>query len=145
MKKFLFFCLMGLVSMMSFTACGDDEDESILDEGGKEQVEASKPELKDNGNQLILTYTMKAPGTSVNVTWTADFQNNLCVSSVQKMVYSSERIAQLSYEEYLKDGNADNVSINGKTLTLDTTSEFAGMQKEVVRAAMEAMAAHYSK
>ena len=139
MKKFLFMCMMALGCMTAFTACGDDDDDPVIEDiqGGSGSVKTSNYSLKDNGNEIVLTFDMTAAGVTMNMKWVATFQNDLCVSFVEQTTYPSESMAKLSYEAAVKEG--ETVRLDGRTIITDLSESYAGMDKATVKLIMETM------
>ena len=139
MKKFLFMCMMALGCMTAFTACGDDDDDPVIEDvqGGGGKVSTSNLKIEDNGNQLVGSFDMSAAGATINVKITATFQNERCVSMIEELTYPSESMAKASLAGYQKDG--EKVTLKGRTITVDVSEDCAGFDKNMVRTMIEAM------
>ncbi len=142
MKKFFLFCLMALTCTTTFIACGDDDDDPILD--GTENIDAqvTKAEMKDNGNQLILTYVMRISTYQATIKWICNFDNDqICTSSTEEWTWPNEQIAKSDEEESKAQG--ENVKRNGKTVIHDVSDQYAGTEKNVIKEQMEMMLSVY--
>ena len=139
MKKFLFMCMMALGCMTAFTACGDDDDDPIIEDvqGGGGKVSTSNLKIEDNGNQLVGSFDMSTVGATINVKITATFQDESCVSMIEELTYPSESMAKASFAGYQKDG--EKATLNGRTITVDLSEDCAGFDKNMVRTMIEAM------
>ena len=146
MKKLMLFCLMALGSMLAFTACGDDDDD-VLDDiiNGGQEVVIGKAEFTETANQLVLKYTTGVGGISVSTIWTCDFNGETLIKSTTASTYPSDALAKVGYEEAVTVYGSSKANRSGKTVTVDTTEDFADMTKDLIRATMQAMKDEYGR
>ena len=122
--------------------------ESADSEEQNEDVTVTNAEIKETANQLVLTMTAKEQGVTVSIKWTCDFQNDLCTRSIMEMSYPWESIARQVYEsavENLDEKEKTVYSVKGKVVTVNMTEEYRGIQKSIIKKAMEAMKANAGK
>ena len=151
MKKFLFLCLLTLGAMTTFTACGgDDEDnqpknEQQGTENGTNWSSSSSSGFADKGSYMYVTYSRTLNNMTITITWTCYFDdNNICTSSKEETTFPTAELAKLSYDETianLEEGeDPGKYSVSGKVVTYDATDDCKGQSKDVIKAAMQAIA-----
>lgn len=146
MKKYLFMCLMAAVCF-TFTSCGDKEEPETNGNENTENTSGGNANFYELTNRLRLTYTSKVYNISIDNTWVCEFENDVCTSSVMTMTYPNANLAQQAYEDAVNGKSADDkteYSINGKVVTADTTEEYRGKSKQVIKLAMMAIMAQYT-
>lgn len=121
MKAFKYFLMVAAVlfaTSVGFTACGGDEVEDDIEDitgGGSTSTSTG---IKDNGNSLVFTYTVKQSGVTVKTVITAKF-----------------------------DGSSDSAKCTSCTVTTtvagqsatEKMDDFVGMTKREVKAMFEEM------
>ena len=138
MKKFIICCLMAFVCTPLFTACGDDDDDNNNGENIENpDVKIGKASLDESANKLVLTYYMTYMNVSVKEVMTCIFENDICVEATLVETFPNEASAKLSYEAAINEG--ERATVNGKTVTIDMTEEYAGMKKSEVKLALQAL------
>jgi len=147
MKKYLFLFLMTL-SCVTFTACGDDEEEVLNpDNPGQVDVKVGKAEIKESANQLVLTYGITVQGLTVSVKWTCDFQNDQCTRSVTEWTYPSETLARATYEAAVEEKDEWDTTVysyKGKVYIEDDTEDYRGTSKQEIKEEMQWYVAAYN-
>lgn len=140
--KFLLGILFVSSMAIGFTACSSDDDKEVFDPNNPNEYldDHVNSSWKEEGNKVIYTTTYDyGYGISYTAKWTLTFENDLCVKSICECSFSSGEIAQAFYEGY-KDVYP--VSISGKKVTVDFTSDHKGLSKAELKAALEIMAGY---
>lgn len=137
MKKYLYLLLLALVPAMTFTACGSDDDELDPENVNQDDVQISKPTLKETANQIILTYNESYGNFVVNMVETYEFQGERLVKVTFSETFPSEKLAKQFMEEIQKDPEEaeryKNISRSGRTITYDATAEFQDYTKSQIK------------
>lgn len=134
MKKYFYYMMLFMGLMLGMSACGDDNKDDIP--GPSQGTEYGKWEEK--GNQLIYTYKYSGYGVSYDVKWTMTFDaNDLCTSVKCVYTFSSSKLADECYNDIKDEGYP--VTKSGKTVTVDYTEDFGGLDKALLKSAIEAM------
>ena len=143
MKKFLTLAMAMLMSVACFTACGDDDDDEVEDLIDAVTNGSSSGTIVEKDNTLTLTVEQTGVYTS---TYVAKFDNNdLCTSYIQTSVYKQSIMADAIWEGYSEgNGNGFTASRNGNTITIDYTETYKGLNKAVVKEAMQILANGYN-
>ena len=94
---------------------------------------------------MYVTYSRTMNNMTITTTWTCYFDdNNICTSSKMETTFPTAELAKLSYDETIADldENEDpgKYSVNGKVVTYDSTDDYKGQSKDVIKAAMQAFA-----
>jgi len=131
MKKYLYLLMLALTPALSFTACGDDDED--LDDIDPDDVTIVKPVLKDSGNTITFTYGESYGSYKFTITEEYNFQNDICVSARITETYPNETLAKEAENGYIEGGDASKISRKGKTITYDCTEEFKGMSKQEIK------------
>lgn len=120
MKKWFLMSVALVCALFTFTACGDDDDNT-------------KPGVQDNGNQLVATYAKDGK----TFTMEANFQNDVCVSCYAKVTYPSAEEAKRDYQEGIEeipmDIRKDDYTLEGNVITVNMSKLFSGMSKDQVK------------
>lgn len=120
MKKWFLMSVALVCALFTFTACGDDDDNT-------------KPGVQDNGNQLVATYAKDGK----TFTMEANFQNDVCVSCYAKVTYPSAEEAKRDYQEGIEeipmDITKDDYTLEGNVITVNMSKLFSGMSKNQVK------------
>lgn len=139
MKAFKFIGMLFAALALSFTAtsCGNDDDVDDIIEGIENGHIKASADLKKSSNELVLT--IKIPGAYTEVT-TAKFSNKLCTKYVIVTTFASDALADKAWSEYQAEEGDEIVKAvrNGKTITIDLSEEFEGMEYDWVLATLEA-------
>ena len=140
MKKFFYLCMITLGCMVGFTACGDDDDESNVENG---EAKISSVEIKDKGNVLTLTVIATQNGQVATAVTTCTFDGSsddaLCIKAEQVATFPTEALAKQSWEEDYdaEDKASGEYRLSGNKIIQDLTSEFEGATKLEVKLALE--------
>lgn len=114
MKKYLYLLLLALVPAMTFTACGDDKDEEL----DPDDIEISKPTLKDEGNKITFSYSTAYGTMTCLYTEVYKFENNKLVGVDVNVSMPNEELAKALVEELKAQSEVyANVTRKGKTVT----------------------------
>ena len=126
------FCSLIFVSSVAFaTSCKDDGGGNGNGNGGNIQTGWT-----ENGNTLIYT-TVSGTGISeIVAVWTLTFEEDLCVKARLEVTFSSANIAVAAYNE-LDDEEKDIATLSGKKIMFNFDDDYAGLSKELIKAAIE--------
>ena len=126
MKKYLYLLLLALVPAMTFTACGNekidnpkfvglfDKDEEL----DPDDIEISKPTLKDEGNKITFSYSTAYGTMTCLYTEVYKFENNKLVGVDVNVSMPNEELAKALVEELKAQSEVyANVTRKGKTVT----------------------------
>lgn len=136
MKKFLMMSIILLGAVISFSACGSDNDD--VEEWGK--VTSS---IDERGDNLILRVNL---GGFVDVVTTAEFKNEKVSAVTTVTTWPTYESAQDNYNDIK---NTYPTTISGKKVTSDVTKDFIdertgeGFSKDAVRALYAQMIKQY--
>lgn len=140
MKKYLYLLLLALVPAFTFTACGDD-DELDPDDVNPEDVQVSKPTLKEDGNKVTLTYAESYGTWKITIVETYEFQGERLVRATISETFPTEDLAKLFMEEVQADPEEQewykDLSRSGKTVTYDATESYAQYSKQEIMAMLQ--------
>ena len=144
MKKYFYLCLITLGCMLTFSACGSDDDPTLEDleqaaEQGRGTLDAS---LQDMGNQLIIDYTATVLGykstTHGVYTFDGSSDDSKCISVIMTETYPNANVAQSVFnQESDEEKAAGTVKLNGNQVIYDYTKDFKGMPKAEVKWILE--------
>ena len=127
MKKYLFMAALFCMGSVCFTSCGDDDDENEIINPDTDVV-VSKPTLKKvEGKSLTLSYSESVGKVKINIVEEWLFENSLCVKATVTETYPSESLAKTALEEMQKEGEAENLTRDGKKLIYDASESYRGM------------------
>ncbi len=130
MKKYLFLAALFCMGSVCLTSCGDDDDEEFNFDDNTE-YKVGKPTLKkEDGKRLTLSYTESYGKIKVDIVEDWKFENRQCVSATVTETYPSESLAKTAYNEMQKEGEAENLTRDGKKLIFDSSSSYKGMSYE---------------
>ena len=157
MKKFFYLCMLALVPMFTFTACGfdddDDEQEDIYlpgngdnDDDDDDEVAGGDIIFNQDGikitasdYEMIMTFTYYEEEESVgkvDAKAVAYFREDKCQRAYYSETYSTAEIARMVYKDILEDLDDDEdpdiYSFLGKTVTSDMTDQLAGASRQEV-------------
>ena len=136
MKKIRTLFLALAATAMVFVGCDkDDDDNSNNNSGNGQQSATDDLTFQKNGNTLTATWTTDDEGVTVRAEFIAVFGNDgLCTSATMKGTYPTEADAQRAYREAQQEEEfAGQISIQGKTISVDFTEEFEGRTEQQVR------------
>ncbi len=147
MKKYLFLCMAAIATLLTFSACGDD-DEIEPNDINPENVKVEKAKFTETTNQMTLTFTIKIDKFSVPVKITATFQGDQCSSYITEYTYPNDSMAKQAYEANKSSaGQYDTTvySYKGKVYTEDDTADYRGVPKDEIRQELKMMESVYNK
>ena len=145
MKKYFYLCLITLGCMLTFSACGSNDDDPTLEdiERAAEQGDADiAATLQDNGNELVIFYTSsigsyKATAKGV-YTFDGSSDDSQCIKAILTETYPSAEIAKAVFDlEDEEDKINGTVKLNGKQVIIDFTNDFKGMPKAEIKKYLE--------
>jgi len=135
MKKYLYLLLLALVPTMTFTACGNDNKED--DELDPDDIEISKPVMKESGNTITYSYSTSYAGLTVNFVETYTFNGEQIAKVTISETFPSEALAKQFMEELENDTSEmetyKNLSRSGKTVTYDATEAYSEYTKDEIK------------
>lgn len=145
MKKYFYLCLIALGCMLTFSACGSDDDEPTLEdleraaEQGQGNLQAT---LQDNGNELVIFYTAQVgpyQATARGVyTFDGSSDDSKCISVIMTETYPSAEVAKSVFDQESENKKANGtVKLNGKQVISDNSEDFKGMPKAEVKRFLE--------
>ena len=154
MKKIFFFCFLMLGAMVTFNACGDEDNKPNTNQGADDNTPSDEADVKTvafvtgNNETLVLNMTTNSTvlGVSASSTteWTCKFDaENKLTSSVKVITYPNAELANAAYREFLSEKDADNqtvYNVQGNKLTIDDTAERKGQLRQLVNQEMNAIA-----
>lgn len=120
MKKWFLMSVALVCALFTFTACGDDDDNT-------------KPGVQDNGNQLVATYAKDGK----TFTMEANFKNDVCENCFAKVIYPNAEEAKRDYQNGIDqipmDIRKDDCTLDGNVITINLSKMFAGRSKAEVK------------
>ncbi len=137
MKLTKFFAMLFAFTALCFTvtSCGDDDTEDDINNFGGITATSAKI-TKDTANELEMTYKT----SYVTQVWYAKFYADKKVEKfTMTCTYSSSTYAQ-AFINQLGDDDKDNVTINGNTVIMDMTEDYAEYDYDRMLIFMESMA-----
>lgn len=96
------------------------------------------PVYEDNGDEVLLTWDY----VNYKLEWIAKFKGDKCVESKTNYISPTEEMATQFYREQIADLDKDQAkkwSVDGKTVTEDTTDESKDKDKVEIKASMQQM------
>ena len=144
MKKYFYLCLIALGCMLTFSACGSDDDPTLEDieraaEQGDADIDAT---LKDNGNELVIFYTSKLGSYTATAkgvyTFDGSSDDAQCIRAILTETYPSAEIAKAVFDQEDEEDKINGtVKLNGKQIIIDFTNDFKGMPKAEIKKYLE--------
>ena len=104
MKKFMIMCMMLLATTLTFTACGDDDDDNPVDNpvNNPEQAEVNQ----DNYYKYQESVQIQKYGTMTMI-GEATFENGVCKAVQFTYIYPSKSFASQVWKSYQADAAND--------------------------------------
>ena len=137
MKKFLTFALIALSCILAAVSCVKTNKEST-------SLGYSNIELTTVENQSItLTYKLSILTYSVTCSQEWKFSNGTCTSSILTEVCSMPGAVQDVIASLNGQYGEDKITINGNTITIDSSEEFVGRSYEDVLKAVQVIKAGF--
>ena len=114
--------------LFSFSSCeglmNNDDDET----GGSPNYSYTDVKVTETDNSVVFSYKLTAPEWSYNYKIEWKFTNDKCTSCTVTYVCPSAEIAALVKESF-EPAERAKVTVNGNTLTYDSTQEYEEMTK----------------
>ncbi|MBQ8675574.1 MAG: hypothetical protein IJ139_03770 [Bacteroidaceae bacterium] len=145
--KYLLMAAMMLLGTMCFTACGDDDDDV---EKAIEKIDngTMKPTVTINETATQLVFTATWQGVMVEV-YTATFSSDGTLTKyICTTTYATDKLADEAWKELKEDLDPEeeaNYSRNGRTITVDLTSEVEGANRQIMNQIFQSLKAEYEK
>ena len=145
--KYLLMAAMMLLGTMCFTACGDDDDDV---EKAIEKIDngTMKPTVTINETATQLVFTATWQGVMVEV-YTATFSSDGTLTKyIYTTTYATDKLADEAWKELKEDLDPEeeaNYSRNGRTITVDLTSEVEGANRQIMNQIFQSLKAEYEK
>ena len=152
MKKFKFMLLALAATAMIFTSCNEKENDdnnktnTENNQGGNQGGHTTDINWQDNGNTLVTTFSSfdEDFNAQVNVNVSVLFDaEGYATSGTLSVTYPDATSAQQAYNELVTDEeplfDPADISIQGRTITVDITDLVEGETKASVRAIIEEM------
>lgn len=127
--------------MIALPACdglmgnGGEDDEENVQNGDYGYYDVKVVETDDT---IVFSYFFKAAEYTYEYKIEWKFRNDECVSCTYTWVAPSPEIARLVYADFNADEKAS-ATLNGNTITMDGTNDYAGESKETISATAAAM------
>lgn len=152
MKKIFFFCFLMLGAMVTFNACGDEDNKPNTNQGADDNT----PSVVDDVN-TVATYSQKKDGslvmnistnstildvtTSNTTEWECKFDaENKLTSSVRTITFANAALANAAYEGYMREKDPDDqtvYAVQGNKITIDDTANRRGTLKQQIMQEMQ--------
>ena len=94
------------------------------------------PKYEDKGDEVLLTWNY----TLFKLEWLAKFKNDECNDSKIMYHFQTEELATQYYRDHLEDLEEEDrkyLSVDGKTVTMNNTTEYQGKDKIAIKAEMQ--------
>jgi len=94
------------------------------------------PTYEDKGEEVLLTWDY----TTFRLEWLAKFKKDECSDSKIMYKFQTPELATQFYREHLNDLEEEDqkyLSVDGKTVTMDNTTEYKGKDKVEIKAEMQ--------
>ena len=94
------------------------------------------PTYEDKGDEVLLTWDY----TTFRLEWLAKFKKDECSDSKIMYKFQTPELATQFYREHLNDLEEEDqkyLSVDGKTVTMDNTTEYKGKDKVEIKAEMQ--------
>ncbi len=94
------------------------------------------PKYEDKGDEVLLTWNY----TLFKLEWLAKFKKDECNDSKIMYHFQTEELATQYYREHLEDLDEEDrkyLSVDGKTVTMNNTTEYQGKDKIAIKAEMQ--------
>jgi len=146
MKKIKYLAMLFFAASMtlSFSACGDDDDDPIWDSNNPEtpqSFQGSISDLKDTGSELSWTYTYTAQIGSQTITESDTeiygYRGETITSHRSIITLPSKELAQAAFASYEKDDDYT-VSLDGSSINIVyNPEEYADLTTVIVKQVYE--------
>ena len=138
MKFYILFLITSLI-LLIISACKDGnsfgyEYQPVVENEGIESIDNVKPTITINEKGNPMTMTVVYAGLYTETHKATFDSNDMCSSYIVTEEYKSSALADVAWAEYQDDMDDKNVnySRNGKTITIDMSSKFKGMDRQYV-------------
>lgn len=94
------------------------------------------PKYEDKGDEVLLTWNY----VGFRLEWIAKFKGDECSESKMNYIFQTEELATQFYRDHLEDLEEQDrkyLSVDGKTVTMNNTTEYQGKDKVAIKAEMQ--------
>lgn len=143
MKKYLFMLMAACLTIFSVTSC-EGLNDIIEGEGEETDFTLIKPEFKESGNTMSITYSVGSSIYSYVYGMEFTFSGDVCSKASVSFTCADAATATILYNALKAEEGGEKLSRDGKTIKGDVTEEYKGLKKDYLRSMCKALVDIYT-